>query len=458
MSNEVIESLVSKIIQSYKYVGFINDTIHERDLFLSFLTFTLVKTENSKGAVSLSEALDKDLDFHEACKSFAKKADITPALLNFLNELSKLLVDNANTHGKLVLKEILQLSADFTVKSLTVEERISVYDRVLQRLQAMNTPDQLSSDFSYQTLPFNFAELYTKLLSPSKGQHAYDPYAMTGESIVDFALLNKGVSITTESVNQSSRYIQHKLLIAGASSINTENSFALASKPNIRQAEFDLAFTLLQPNISSEIEEATVGDTKKLKGEFEHNRIPKTVVKSRFWEQALIHHMLYSLNDSGKAVIITGKGPLSRHSDYHSRKLLIDNNQIDGIIQLPTKLLDARTVPLFAIVLNKKRSNTNKVKFIDAHDNFISENGINKLTRLDDIAEAFHSSTSKSVTNVSTDSIIENGYSLNVESYLSREVQPFEYIDVEEVQQALTKQQRITDLIVKKLDRVFSNS
>lgn len=455
MNKDVIESLVSNVIQSYKFVGFKSDTIHERDLFLSLLTCALVKTDSSEGFTSLSSLMDTKKDFSKTVKTLANNKNFTPALREFFIDLSDLYEKN---DGDIVIEEVFQFANKQQVSKLSNEELICIYDRVLQRLQAMNMPDHLASDFSYQSLPFNFAELYTELLQPKQSSRVYDPYAMTGESIVDFSLLNRGLNVTTESVNQSSRYIQHKLLIAGASEIRAKNSFALAPEANVKQAEFDFAFTLLQPSISSEIEDITADNSKKLRGNFEKARIPNAVIKSRFWEHALIHHILYALNDSGKAIIITGKGPLSRHSDFHSRKILVESNLIDGVIKLPSKLLDARTVSLFAIILNKKRSKTDKVKFIDVKDCYIPENGINKLANIDEIANTFHSKASSSVyvESVVPSSIIENGYSLNVENYLSNEVQQYEHINVEEVQQALSKQQRITDLIIKKLSANLS--
>lgn len=56
---------------------------------------------------------------------------------------------------------------------------------------------------------------------------------------------------------------------------------------------------------------------------------------------------------------------------------------------------------------------------------------------------------------VTPDTIIKNGYLLNVDKYLVHEKRHYE--DIEAVQQALLKQQRHTDLIIRKLNFVFSN-
>lgn len=456
MNNEMIENLVSKIVQSYKFVGFTNDTIHERDLFLSLITCVLIESPELNKLISVFKRVTPNIDFLKTVTDLSTSKKLSPALQVFLVELSGLIHKNKSS---LDVSEVFQFADNSQMMRLPKEERISLYNRVLQRLQAMNLPDQFASDFSYHSLPFNFAELNTKLLLPDQNSHAYDPYAMTGESIVDFALLNNSIKITTESINQSSCYIEHQLLIAGAGKLKIKNSFALAPEPNVKKGEFDYAFTLLQPVISTEIEDITGDNSKKIKENYEEERIPKPIVKSKFWEHALIHHMLYSLNDSGKAIIVTGKGPLSRHSDFHSREILVNNNQIDGVIKLPPKLLDARTVPLFVIILNKRRNDTDKVIFIDAKDCFIPDNGINKLTNIDEIANSYHNHNSQSVNMeiVNLASIIENGCSLNVDTYLSNDAQQYEQINVEEIQQALSKQQRITDSIIKKLNSSIDN-
>ncbi len=455
MNNDVIESLVSTVIQSYKYIGFTNDTIYERDLYLTLLTCVLVKSPNLDSLITEFKQKKSKHEFLATVRKYSTNELLTPALRAFLNELVELA---NNSDGALVFHEVFQLRDNSDIQKLSRQDSVTLYDRVLQRLQAMNLPDQFAAEFSYQALPFSFAELYSKLLQPQSKSRVYDPYAVAGESIVDFALQNQSVCITTESVNQSSRYIKHQLLIAGVSELNTMNSFALDPATNVKKGEFDYAITLLQPSIYSEIEDIRGDNSKALKGNYEENRIPKAVLKSRFWEHALIHHMLYSLNDSGKAVIITGKGPLSRHSDFHSRKQLVDNNQIDAIIQLPPKLLDARTVPLFAIVLNKKRSNKDKITFIDARNCYTPDAGINILTSIDDIAEAYRNQNSQSVKLelVTPDKVIKHGYSLNVDTYIAHDKRDYEDIDVDAVQEALLKQQRHTDLIIRKLNSTFS--
>ncbi|UJX26454.1 SAM-dependent methyltransferase [Pseudoalteromonas sp. CF6-2] len=455
MNNDIIESLVSVVVQSYKFVGFAKNTIHERDQYLTLLTCVLVKSPDFDNLITECEHKKSNQDFLATVRKYSTNKVLPPALKVLLNELEELTDSNSQ---KLVFSEVFQLRDNSNIQKLSRKERVTLYDRVLQRLQAMNLPDHFAADFSYQALPFNFAKLYTKLLQPKPKSRVYDPYAIAGESIVDFALQNQNLSITTESVNQSSRYIRHQLLIAGVPELNTMNSFALDPATNVKKGEFHYAITLLQPSIYSEIEDIRGDNSKALKGNYEENRIPKAVLKSRFWEHALIHHMLYSLNDSGKAVIITGKGPLSRHSDFHSRKQLVDNNQIDAIIQLPPKLLDARTVPLFAIILNKKRSNSNKITFIDARNCYTPDAGIHTLTSIDDIAAAYRNQSSQSIKLelVTQDIVIKNGYSLNVDTYVAHEKQHYDDIDVDAVQRALLKQQRHTDLIIRKLNSTFS--
>ena len=105
-----------------------------------------------------------------------------------------------------------------------------------------------------------------------------------------------------------------------------------------------------------------------------------------------------------------------------------------------------------------KRSNKDKITFIDARNCYTADAGINTLTSIDDIAEAYLNQNSQSIKLelVTPDKIKKNGYSLNVDTYLAHDKRNYEDIDVDAVQQALLKQQRHTDLIIRKLNSVFA--
>ncbi|WP_273020916.1 N-6 DNA methylase [Rheinheimera sp.] len=457
MRNSNIETLVLTTLQSYKHIGFTHDTIVERDLFLSVLACSLLlqtSPTNSKVWYVLDELVQSE---NKADLQFTSD-EPNPSIVEFIQDLRKRISAYPSLEKiKNLLKEIRELSTDTLFSTLDKTQAIEFYDRVLQRLQAMNSPNLFSDDFIYQTLPFNLASLVSKLAPVKPKANVYDPYAICGEASVEFALLNKEVKITTESVNQSSIYIYHKLLIAGATSIKTINSFSMSPKANVDSQQFDLAFTLLQPSMSAEIEGSKHKQTKKLAGNFEQERVPKDVLVSRYWEHALIHHMLYSLKPDGKAVVITGLGPLVRQSDFKSRKLLLENNLIDAVVQLPAKLIDYRTVPLYVTIFRKNRLVSEPIKFIDASRYCHFENGINKLVNLDEIAELYHSSnvSKPELVLVSTNSVTQNECSLNVANYVSTLDRHHEYIDFDDTMTALSRQQRITNMLIENLTKIL---
>lgn len=459
MTNSDIEKLVLNALQSYKHIGFTHDTIVERDLFLGVLTCSLmIQTSPANSRVWC--LLDELVQPEDKVASHVTSDEQSPAIIKFMQDLHKRISAYASSEKtKNLLNEIRELSTDTLFSKLDKTHAIELYDRILQRLQAMNSSNIFSRDFNYQTLPFNFAYLVSKLAAVKAKASVYDPYAMCGEAMVEFALQNEEVQITTESVNQSSIYIYHKLLIAGAASINAMNSFSMSPTPNIGKLHFDLAFTLIQPSMSAEIDGMATAhkQTKKLAGNFEEDRVPKEVLVSRYWEHALIHHMLYSLKADGKAIVITGLGPLVRQADFKSRKLLLENNLIDAVIQLPAKLIDYRTVPLFATILKKNRLASEPVKFIDASRYCYLENGINKLDNLDEIAALYHTSdaTKPELVLVTTSTVIQNECSLNVAAYVATLDEHHEYIDFDDTMSALSRQQRITNKLIDNLSKTL---
>jgi hypothetical protein len=459
MKSEDIESLVIKALQTYKFIGFVHDTIIERDTFLALLTCSLLDHLASTTDAGTLNFLHETITFERSENQQPSIRHFATPIKQFVLDLSRNMTEKFNQEkASEAVFELWDLSRHSLFKQLDRESSIILYDRTLQRLQAMNSKDQLQSDFTYQIQPFNFASLVSRLIPLKPEASIYDPYAMSGESSVDFALQNITAHITTESISQSSKYIRHKLLIAGTSSINAMNSFALSVRPNVQKQQFDLAFTLLQPNMSAEIDGTLHKKTKILAGEFDHERIPKEIIVSRFWEHALIHHILYSLKPDGHAIVFTGLGPLVRQSDFKSRKILLEANHIDAIIQLPAKLIDSRTVPLFAIILKKNRRSSDTIKFIDVSSYCYFNNGINQLTGIDDIARLYQNPDNKSpnIASITSDDVIQNGCSLNVASYVESLDENFEYIDFEETISALSRQQKITNLLIDQLSKAFS--
>ena len=114
---------------------------------------------------------------------------------------------------------------------------------------------------------------------------------------------------------------------------------------------------------------------------------------------AFIQHMIASLNENGKAAIISGQGTLFRSSKEEQirKKMILGNEEntiqgdiIEGIISLPKALFYGTSIPGCIYILNKNKPKERKNKIIFIHaareGHFAKLPARNKL-RIQDIEE-----------------------------------------------------------------------
>lgn len=447
------EVLVRDIVESYNHAGFTNDTEVERKFFLSFLTICFINKVQKGYYREQVELLFNIVDVDDL------KAVLETEFINKLHEtLFNEVVNEALALPDLsplfrMTDKISFLLEPEKFENIGVHELTVIYDHVLQRLQLMNAEDRLSKNFTYQEPPFDFSELISLLANKTGPHHAYDPFATTGESSVSYVLNNNNVSITTESVLQTSKYIHEKLLIAGAANIDAKHTFALSPKANVGKENFDVAYTLFQPTATEGVREHEI--SKRYKKEFIDGRVDSNTIFDRYREHGFIQHIIWSLKQDGIGFVVLGKGALHRQPESEARNLLLDGNYVDAVIQLPPKLITSRTVPLYVLVLKKNRTRNTKIKFIDASAFCKFDGKCNKLIDLKALADIYHSGITDTniYTEVDVDKIERNSALLTVSSYVSSEVSTYEQIDADLIRKELAKQQKLTDYLLSKLNK-----
>lgn len=140
-------------------------------------------------------------------------------------------------------------------------------------------------------------------------------------------------------------------------------------------------------------------------------------------DYAFLLHGLYHLGTNGTMAIVLPHGVLFRgSSEGEIRKKLIDKNQIDAIIGLPSNLFTNTGIPVAIIILKKNRKISDPVLMIDASNNFIKVGKQNVLQEKDiakivdvyiskeEIAGFSHLATLKE--------IIQNEYNMNIPRYV----------------------------------------
>jgi hypothetical protein len=451
------EELILNLVKQYESFDFVKNTIEEKNLYLSFITMCFINyLENGHYSDELESLISGN--------AFIKFKDDIEKNISFKNEPQKALFieffeslstidesESENEKLKKTLKKSHFLLDPATYDGLNKLSLITIYDHVLQRLQYMNFGDNPPIPFEYQDGPFDFSELITLLSGKEGGHKAYDPFAITGEASVSYAIHNKDVSITTESVLPTSLYIRHKLLLAGTREINSIDPFDFLNIKLIKPEYFDVAYTLFQPNETK----GFLNHGKIIKGRYyDDGRVERKIYNEKYKEHSIIQNILKSLKQDGVGFIITGKGPLHREAEKNDRIRLLESNVVDAIIQLPAKLVTSRTVPLYMLILRKDRGTNSNIKFINASSFYEFDGKINKLVNIEKIAVLYSSPLPKNdfYATVNINDIDRESASLTVSSYVSSTDNSYEEIDVYALRSALTKQQKKTDKLFEKLN------
>lgn len=171
---------------------------------------------------------------------------------------------------------------------------------------------------------------------------------------------------------------------------------------------------------------------------------------------AFIMHSLSWLAANGTAAIVCFPGIMYRGgAEKKIRKYLIDNNFIDCVIQLPSKLFFGTSIATCIMVLKKNKVD-NRTLFIDATNECIKVTNNNKLTQenMDKIVNCFANRTeTKHFSHLATyDEIEENDYNLSVSTYVEAE-DTREKIDIvklnAEIKEIVAREQVLRDEIDK---------
>ena len=146
---------------------------------------------------------------------------------------------------------------------------------------------------------------------------------------------------------------------------------------------------------------------------------------------AWLQHAIFHLKINGKAVVLLNNSSLtSEGKEGQIRKEIVDADLVEAIISLPSKLLTNTSIPSCIWVLNKDKSQSEKVIFIDASNlgemlnrsqRILTDRDINQIiTQFYDCKEnTFNSEFSQYSDIVGLDQIAKNEYLLTPSRYLN---------------------------------------
>ncbi|MFS8210840.1 type I restriction-modification system subunit M [Paenibacillus sp. S29] len=140
-------------------------------------------------------------------------------------------------------------------------------------------------------------------------------------------------------------------------------------------------------------------------------------------DYAFLLHGLFHLGQEGTMAIVLPHGVLFRGgAEGKIRERLIDRNQIDTVIGLPSNLFTNTGIPVAVMILKKNRTPDVPVLIIDASRDFIKV-GKQNILREKDIAKIVDTYVERRVEKgysfvADRQTIIENDYNLNIPRYV----------------------------------------
>jgi type I restriction enzyme M protein len=247
--------------------------------------------------------------------------------------------------------------------------------------------------------PRSVVELLVEMLEPYQGR-VFDPCCGSGGMFVQsekFVEERKGkindISIYGQESNQTTwRLCKMNLAIRGIDSSqvkwNNEGSF-------LNDAHKDLKADYIIANPPFNVSDWG-GDLLRKDGRWQYG-VPPTGNANYAW----IQHFLYHLAPNGQAGFVLAKGSLTSKTSGEGeiRKILVENNLIDCIVNLPAKLFLNTQIPASLWFMNRNRTNgkfrdrSNEILFIDARNlGFLINRRTKELSQEDiqKIAETYH--------------------------------------------------------------------
>lgn len=219
--------------------------------------------------------------------------------------------------------------------------------------------------------PVCVVKLLVEMLEPYKGR-VYDPCCGSGGMFVmseKFVAEHQGrindISIYGQESNQTTcRLCRMNLALRGIDGSNvkwnTEGSFLKDIHPDMR-ADYILA----NPPFN---QKDWGGDLLKKDGRWKFG-IPPEKNANFAWLQ----HMLFHLSPQGKAGVVLGNGSLVSDEQLESdiRRQMIEGDLVECIVLLPSDIFYNTDIPASLWFINRnKKSNKNKILFIDARQKF----------------------------------------------------------------------------------------
>lgn len=316
--------------------------------------------------------------------------------------------------------------------------------------------------------PHNIATIIAKIIAPNGDDNVsiYDPAAGSGTLVLALAhqIGEENCTIYTQDISQkSNEFMRLNLILNGlvhslGNVIHGDTLLTPHHKEKDKLKKFDYIVSNPPFNIDfSDIRDTLLSDTYKERFWAGVPNIPNKEKEKMPVYLMFLQHILYSLNEVGKAAIVVPTGFLTVKNGIGKmiRQYIIDKKILKGVISMPPNIF-ATTGTNVSILVIDKELDSNKVLLLDASDygTKIKVDGKNQRTILDnaeinDIIDIFNNKrvVEKKSVIVDFEKIEQKKYSLSATQYFEAKLE-YRKFTPEEFD-------REVDTVIKKLQESF---
>jgi len=306
-----------------------------------------------------------------------------------------------------------------------------------------NTYEYLISNFASDAgkkggefyTPAEVSELMARLMEPQAGERLYDPTCGSGSLLIKLAQQIKGRDFSVygqESNGSTWALCKMNMFLHDIDNARIEWGDTIKN-PKLTDDDKLMKYDVVAANPPFSLKKWGVKEA-----EHDHyNRFWRGIPPKTKGDYAFITHMVESLNEHGRMVVVVPHGVLFRGSrEAKIRQQFIEENLLDAVIGLPAQLFYGTGIPAALMILKKRRDKKN-VLFIDASreykdnkkQNILREQDLEKITQ----TYRDYKTLDKYSYVASPDDLKENEYNLNIPRYVDT-FEEEEPVDIKAVQ------------------------
>jgi type I restriction enzyme M protein len=283
--------------------------------------------------------------------------------------------------------------------------------------------------------PSEVSELMALLLQPQSGERLYDPTCGSGSLLIKLVqqVPDRNYSVYGQESNGSTWALcKMNMFLHDIDNARIEWGDTIKN-PKLTEDDKLMKFDVVAANPPFSLKKWGVKEA-------EHdpfNRFWRGIPPKTKGDYGFIIHMVESLNEHGRMVVVVPHGVLFRGSrEAKIREQFIKENLLDAVIGLPEQLFFGTGIPAALLVFKKNRGREN-VLFIDASREYRDGKKQNKLREqdLEKISQTYrdYATIDKYSYAARPEELEENEYNLNIPRYVDT-FEEEEEVDIPAVQ------------------------